>query len=663
MASDIDLSTATEGVEWSEIEGVLAEIAVLAKADIDFDHLARELLDRTLQMLAARGGSIRISDGRGPLRVVSQIGREVIGDNYDVVSRRTCEQVLSSGETQVVVSNSNQSGSSTACDSTGVMLLVSPLKVDRVVVGLIEIIQRPTTDPDVVRGNRRFVALVGELASDYLNRHELRELRQSEIHSSRMESFVRRVHATLDFPAVAYELVNDGRQLIGCDRVSLATKHGSAYRLVAVSGIDTIDRRSNAVRRLENLASAIGRTGLSFWYGDDDRALPTQILGPLNSYLDQAHIRMMGVIPLAPSNDEVAAGQAPILAVLIVEQFSADFDVAMRDRTRAAAEHGKLAVLNALRYQSLPTLPFARRRNLALGRRSIGWHRALAVAAAACVLGLLLMVPADFCVHAEGKLQPAHRQEVFAPRDGQVIKLAVEHGQHVKAGSVLAEMASPELELDIQRVQGEYEMARKKLAEVESTILQSGTSKERSSSRAGQLAAEQEELIKQLDSQRKQLNLLHQEHQKLVVRSPVDGQVLTWDLDHLLQARPVERGQALMSIAEVDGRWTAEIDVPDNRVGYLKSRQAERKPLIASFRLSTGSRGVYHGTVRNLAARTELNEENRPVVKLTMDFDQRSVPELRPGATVFARIGCGRKPLGYVWLHDLIEAFRGWLFF
>jgi multidrug efflux pump subunit AcrA (membrane-fusion protein) len=663
MASETDLSALANEAEWTDIEGALAEIAALAKADIDFDHLARELLDRTLQMLAALGGSIWMSDGRGPLRLVYESGREVLDATFEVISRRTHDLALSSGETQLVGCNSNQNGSSVPSNATGYLLLVSPLKVDRAVLGLIEVIQRPTSDADVIQGNRRFVALVAELASDYLRRDELKELRHSEARSRRLESFVRRVHATLDFSAVAYELVNEGRQYIGCDRVTLATRHGSAYRLIAVSGIDAIDRRSNAVRRLESLVSAIGRTEAAFWYDEEHPELPPQIREPLDLYLDQAHIRMMGVIPLTSSKDEGAVGQAPILAALIVEQFCATFDVAMRDRTRAAAEHARLAVVNALRYQSLPTLPFARRRNLSLGKRSIGLRRVLAVAAAASVLALLLMVPAEFSVYAEGKLQPAHRQEVFAPRDGLVTKVAVEHGQRVKAGSILAELSSPELELDIQRVQGEYEMARKRLAEVESTILQSGASKERSSSRAGQLAAEQEELIKKLDSQQKQLQLLQQEQRKLVVRSPVDGQVLTWDLHQLLQDRPVERGQVLMSVAEVDGGWTAEIDVPDDRVGYIKSRQSEQKPLTATFRLASGNRAVYQGTVRHLAARTEINEENRPVVKLKLDFEQHSVPGLRPGATIFARIDCGQKPLGYVWLHDLIETIRGWLFF
>ena len=39
------------------------------------------------------------------------------------------------------------------------------------------------------------------------------------------------------------------------------------------------------------------------------------------------------------------------------------------------------------------------------------------------------------------------------------------------------------------------------------------------------------------------------------------------------------------------------------------------------------------------------------------------LPALVPGATARARIDCGRRALGYVWLHDLFEAFQTWVAF
>jgi hypothetical protein len=165
-----------------------------------------------------------------------------------------------------------------------------------------------------------------------------------------------------------------------------------------------------------------------------------------------------------------------------------------------------------------------------------------------------------------------------------------------------------------------------------------------------------------LDNQKQQLQLLHEERAKLVVRSPASGNVLTWNLDVLLQNRPVQRGEVLVSVANLAGEWTAELQVPDNRIGYLL--EAERRhggPLNISFELATDRGNPYHGALRQIASRTELNESNRPIVRVAMDVDTESRGVLRPGATVFAKINCGRRSIGYVWFHDLIDALRNWI--
>jgi len=276
----------------------------------------------------------------------------------------------------------------------------------------------------------------------------------------------------------------------------------------------------------------------------------------------------------------------------------------------------------------------------------------------------MFLIPAEFRVRAEGQLQPQQRQEVFAPLDGRVTELAARNGQYVAVGDLLVQLSSPELDVEIERVQGELEVARKRLLVVESTLLQQDRSAPRSDVRSGQLAAEKEELLKVLESQSKQMHLLLQQREQLTIRSPLDGQVLTWDLEQLLTDRPVQRGQSLLSVGNLAGRWVAEVKVPDDRIGYLLAAQsATGQPLAASFQLATERRDAYQGVIRHVAARTELDRDKRSTVKVAVDFDETQLPEMRPGATIFARIDCGAKPLGYVWFHDLIELIRGWITF
>ncbi|MFO0883653.1 MAG: hypothetical protein U0894_05605 [Pirellulales bacterium] len=51
-----------------------------------------------------------------------------------------------------------------------------------------------------------------------------------------------------------------------CDRVSLAVREGWGYRVTAVSGLDSIDRRAGEVQQLSRLASVVMKTGQPFWY-------------------------------------------------------------------------------------------------------------------------------------------------------------------------------------------------------------------------------------------------------------------------------------------------------------------------------------------------------------------------------------------------------------
>ena len=43
------------------------------------------------------------------------------------------------------------------------------------------------------------------------------------------------------------------------------------------------------------------------------------------------------------------------------------------------------------------------------------------------------------------------------------------------------------------------------------------------------------------------------------------------------------------------------------------------------------------------------------MVKVDVAIDRGALTEPRPGATVIARIHCGRRSLGYVWLHEVWE--------
>ena len=151
--------------------------------------------------------------------------------------------------------------------------------------------------------------------------------------------------------------------------------------------------------------------------------------------------------------------------------------------------------------------------------------------------------------------------------------------------------------------------------------------------------------------------------------------MLTWNVQDCSPARPVTRGQALLTIADLDGPWIIELRVPDDRIGHVLEAEDERtrsksdQQLAASFLLATEPGKSHVGKVEkiSLAADTDKTPDKATgtTVEVTVSFDRAQFPpdELRQGATVVGKIHCGRRSLGYVWLHELWEAIQSHLLF
>ena len=117
------------------------------------------------------------------------------------------------------------------------------------------------------------------------------------------------------------------------------------------------------------------------------------------------------------------------------------------------------------------------------------------VAAAVVVATVLLMIMlADFRVEARGELQPELRRDVFAPADGVVQQVYVEHAQTVAAGDLLLEMRQTELDFEFARVLGELQTAGKQLEGIQATRLSRQRAEETEDRSEDQLTAEEEEL-------------------------------------------------------------------------------------------------------------------------------------------------------------------------
>src|SRR5207248_2796584 len=175
---------------------------------------------------------------------------------------------------------------------------------------------------------------------------------------------------------------------------------------------------------------------------------------------------------------------------------------------------------------------------------------------------------------------------------------------------------------------------------------------------------EEEEVKELLASLEKQYEILKAQQAELLVKRPIDGQVLTWNVDRLLESRPVQRGQGLLTMADLGGDWVLEMQVADDRIGHVFDAQRTLgRDLPVSFVLATDPGTTHHGRIDRIALAVETDEKNGPEALVTIGIDRDTIAGLRPGATVVPKIHCGRRAIGYVWLHGVWEAIQKRLLF
>ena len=691
---------------WREIEEVVQEVTRQSRATVPADRFFTGLLESSVRTLAATGGAVWLRQPEG-LRLEHQVNLVrtglVTGPDADDVQnveqraqqhQRLLHRISRQTETHAV---SPQSGTTSASDPDGLpenptdfLLLFCPVIVDDRVLGVLEIFQRPNVSPGAVQGFLRFLAALAELASDYLRNSQLRELQDRATLWSQFEQFTERVHQGLDVDQIAASIANDGRHLIGCDKVTVAVRKGSRFPIRAVSGLDSIDRRSNVLRAAKDLIRKVVVTRESFWYqdsADEDHAQPhvdiaPQLADSVHRYLDESPARLLAVFPLMPSSHSTngkadskpgsSRKDQPIGAILIERFEGASTSGLTRHRSEVVARQSASALKNALEHSNLPFLPLLRM----VGK--VGWHlklrqlprTVLVVGSLIAAAVAMVVVPADFTVEGHGELQPALRRGVFASSDGIVATLAppltADKATTVSAGETLAELSNTDLDFELTRVLGEIRTARESLATKEVQRLNVDDSDPNWESQLEKLSAEEKELEVSIASLEAQLKVLKQQQTDLILTSPIDGQLLTWEAARILENRPVRRGDLLVKVADVDGPWVLEIRVPDQNIGYVNDARRELKPdLDVSFVLATDPKTTWTGKVTDVAKDTRSYGESGPTVLVTVEIDRSNIPEnqLRPGATVIPHIHTGQRPIGFVWFHELIHTVRTKLLF
>lgn len=668
-----------------EIQGLIQEIVDLSRSETEPSEFYAALMDKSVSALAAVGGVVWTYDEGVGLSLEYQVNLRQTGlaDSEEAGQQhgRLLQQVIAKGEPTLVPphSGSGEGNELSIANPTEFLLVIAPIKSDRGVDGLVEIFQRGRTRPTTQRGYLRFLEQMCEVAGEYVKTRRLRHFATKQSLWEQLEAFTALVHQALDSRETAYTIANEGRRLIGCDRVTVALRKGSKYEVTAISGQDTFDKRSNVVRLLRKLAATVARTGDDLWFDGDTSDLAPQVEKAVNDYVDESHTKHLAVLPLREAEkeaDEKPGERKPkrrenILGAIIIEQLvDSRQPEGMLQRIDVVRRHSATSLTNAQEHEGLFLLPLWRllgKSRVLVTARNLPKTVLAALALAAIILTLCL-VPYDFTVVADGKLLPERRRDIYAHLDGMVEEVLVDHGQSVAVGDRLILQRSDDLELQITQLDGQYQETLEDIYATErrlDTIDRSRADEVEMEELTGRM----EQLQVTLASLETQQKLLKEKSQQLAITSPIEGRVVTWKVRDLLEGRPVRKGQRLMEIADSSSPWELDVFVPEAKMGHivdhLQELRAEdpRAQLEVTFILATHSAVDLKGKVEEIDTSAEVHGEAGNTVRMRVSFPQEDLKrlvddpanELKVGADVKVKVQCGQRALGYVIFSDLFE--------
>ena len=247
----------------------------------------------------------------------------------------------------------------------------------------------------------------------------------------------------------------------------------------------------------------------------------------------------------------------------------------------------------------------------------------------------LLCIPTPYRVWCDCNVQPVERRFVAAPYDGVLAQSLVRDGDQVSAQQVVARLDGRVLRGELAGVQAEFDVSRKRrdLALATGDVAQSQIAKS------------------EMQRHQAKIAILNQRLENLEVRSPIDGIVVSGDLEKAIGV-PLELGQTLFEIAPLES-MVAEVGVPESEADYVKpGMQVQLK--FDSFPFQT-----FSAEIQRIHPRAEVVDDDSVFVAEVVL--QNTEGRLRPGMHGDAKVSAGWSPLGWNLFHRPWESIRYWM--
>ena len=506
--------------------------------------------------------------------------------------------MLQASQAQTIPPGAVIEGVPQAFNPTSFALIVAPLMVDKQVVGLLEVLMDPNRRAAQQKSTLRFVSDLCDLAATYLKNRQMRQMMSQQRLWNQLEGFTHQIHGSLDLKETSYAVVNDGKRLVGCDRLSVALKIAGRTMVEAVSGQEVVEQRSNLVRELTRLCKVVIRSGEDLVYTGNTEGCAPDIRDALEMYVDESGSKVVVITLLHKPESEQATGTGDgtskekiPFGCLVAEQIGDELaPTDMHARTEVVSRHASTALWNSQEHHKIFLKPVLK----AMGspwRMFRGRTLAKIGAVLAAILVFVLcmaFIPCTLTIEGHGSLLPEDRHKVYAPVAGIVAAVPLDHDERVHTGDIVVKLDSKELQKELNGLIAERQKAEHQVGSLsmQADKLRSG----QDSQELLQIQAQLAEARITKKSATARIEIVEEQIESMNVRSVQDGIITTWEARKNLMGRPVEIGTELLQIAATDGDWVLEVEVPDDDMGPVLLAQSQ-------------ARGRHPGRVGSLPAR------------------------------------------------------------
>lgn len=428
----------------------------------------------------------------------------------------------------------------------------------------------------------------------------------------------------------AYAITNAARQRFHCDQAAMGAVGDGKVRLLCISGLDHIKRRSPGVHSIEQ---AMGECA--------DAACPI-VAQPRDRWEDLAFAEE----GLLHQRWRASAAGSCVLSIPVD---AGDGPVAVLSFRRAGDQPFTADDVEAGQKMLAPlagAIPLVSRATRRLPRHAA---QSACDAAAWCLVrgtirrrALILLALAGVAWGAFGDRtyrvsMPAvvvaeHEHIVSAPIDGAVVSVLVRLGQHVEAGEPLVQMDTSALELECREI--EAEMGKMEMRTTEGIAAGDPAAASLARGEWQALRSRLERVLERLG--------------EATVLSPRAGIVIGPELSEL-QGRVLAVGDPMVLIAEA-GALNLELRVPESRVTDLAPG--------SRVRFASHARPEDPGfTTLTRVAPASVERGGRPVfiAEAVLPGEQSW---LRPGMEGVAMVEAGKRPNWWLAIHRVVDGAR-----